>query len=451
MSTAMTVLREELGQQLGMMVLIPNGSFTSAAAASITSTDVLRNSNWGGGQFKGWIIFRPGAASSADFVRYAGILINSTGLLAHTGANYSDTTVGSEVVELWRPGARPDLELLASLNRVLEFEFLTEHFALSHIGGASDGDMALSTDTQWTDVGTTSTSAKATTAAVTPWGPRSYHTINNAVADSGTRSASYRVRGDGNGRVSMFTIAASEVGTSSLRPYNNPGTAVFADTAAVTSGEREPQLLAVQSANVPSGCELASLNLTNTSATGDTYWNQAWLYNHDDLTISLPSAVTEGFMAPKIVQARPRTTTGTNTYAAKSLDFIPLTEGVDYWLIIAHASAEPYKVRFAQRMPTTGGHPYAWPLFVEARIPQSALITLTAEADVVNVPKHNLLPRWKIDCLETIWNGAAAPKHPDWDNQMVLATKQLIQAHKARPIPSVTNTKPNWSPLLSAS
>ncbi len=445
MSTVMTVLREELGQQLGMMVLIPNGSFTAAAAGSITSTDVLRNSNWGGGQFKGWIIFRPGAATSADFVRYAGLLTNSTGLLAHTGANYADTTVGSEVVELWRPGARPDLELLASLNRCLEFEFVTTMLMISHLS-AADGDMSVATDTNFTDVGTPTTSAKSVIPAVTVYGPRSYNLIGDAV-NEGTSTAAQSIRKGA--LFSAFTIATPAVGTASFRGYDATNSVDIG--TAVTHNESGPQLMCIRSQTVPATCESVILRMLGEEAATTIFWNQVALYKHDELQVRLPSSVTEGFMAPRILQGVPRSQTDTGVYGAYSLDFIPLTEGVDYWLVINHNDAQPYKVRFANPLPSTGGHPYAWPLFVEARIPQSSLITLAAEADVVNVPKHNLLPRWKIDCLETIWNGAAAPKHPDWDNQMDLATKQLIRASTARPIKSVAPSQPIWAPRLSAS
>lgn len=437
MSTALTVLRQELIRQLGLGMLIPNGDITAIGASSITAGNSLRNSLAGATLYSDQKtgIHRPGAASTADTFRFAGDLTNSTGALAITGLAYVDQTIGSEAIELLYWGVRPDRELLDSLNRVLEFEFLTTRFAISHLSGL-DGDMALSTDTNWTDVGTTSTSAKASTSGVTPEGQRAYHTINNAVANSGTRSASYRVRQSGN--MSGFTIASSEVGTSSLQPYDNTNSVVFGTITAVTSSEREPQLLVVRG-QVPSTCKLMSLNLTNTSATGDTYWNQAWLYNHDDLTCLLPAAVTESFMAPRIVQCIPRVSSGTTgAYAARSFDYVPLTEGVDYWLQINHADAEPYKVRFES------ARCYEWPLMVEAKVAQSSLITLSAEGDVVNVAKHNVLPRWKLDVLNTIYNGAAAPRHPDWTAQVALAQSQLISALQARPMESMARARPYY-------
>ncbi len=398
MSTALTVLREELGQQLGMMKLIPNGSFTSAAAGSITSTDVLRDSNLGGGQYKGWIIFRPGAASSADFVRYAGLLINTTGLLAHTGANYADTTVGSEVVELWRPGARPDLELLASLNRCLEYEYVSSLHALSH-GSDADYGMEATTDTNWTDVLTPTTSAKTTGASVAPYGPRAYDVVNDAV-NEGTRSSGGSMRIGMGRQFSGFTVLQAFTGTASFQPYDLTNSVAFG--TAVTTSERAFTLLAQRSQAMPSTGAYLGFNILNTVNPGRMFVNAVWKYHHDQLFINLPTFITESFMLPKIMQARPRVTLAENVYDALSFDFVPLIEGVDYWTQFNHADSTAYRVRFAEILPSTGGHPYEWPLFCEYRRPQSDLVTMSAETDAVNVPKHNLLPRWKIDALETI-------------------------------------------------
>ena len=77
----------------------------------------------------------------------------------------------------------------------------------------------------------------------------------------------------------------------------------------------------------------------------------------------------------------------------------------NYWLIINHADGEPYKVRFRD------ASYYNYPLFVEARIPQSSRVTMAAdETAVFEVAKHNVLPRLKIEAQQTIYNGAAAPR-----------------------------------------
>jgi hypothetical protein len=440
MSSALTVLMQRALFELNVGFVVPNADISAIAAGTFTAARFFNNTNMSQDflQTKQTGFVRAGAATAADFWRPAGTLVNSSGVMSQVGPSWADTTVGSEEIEVWYYGVRRDQEALRSLNRVTIKEFITTYLALSHLSGL-DGDMALSTDTNWTDVGTTSTSAKAVTAAVTPWGQRSYHTVNNAVANSGTRSASIRVRTSG--QVIAHTIAASEVGTSSIQGYDATGSAVFG--TAVTSAERRPQLLTFQG-NVPSTSKLWAVNLTNTSSTGDTYWNQAWAFDMDNPVCPLPALLTESFMAPKIIQGVPRYSTGSGAYDAESFDFRTLVEGIDYWLVVAPADAVPYKVRFADNSY------YQWPLFVEARIPLSSLTTFAAETDSTTGPLERLVARFKKDLLETVYN-TGSRKIEDWTFQHNLATEQLTQASMARPVKSVANPKPWWSPRLSAS
>lgn len=439
-SSTLTTLRQRLLRELDLGWLITNADFDAAAAGSITSANMLRNSNTSAGYYKGQkvLIFRPGAASAADYIRYAGVLTRTTGLLAHTGANYADVTVGTEGVELWKHGIRPTRELIDSLNRALEFEFLTTHVALSHLS-PFDGDMALSTDSDWTDVGTPVTSAKATTPAeVIPYGSRAYRIANDA-ADEGTRSTGIRIEQDG--LVNMFSIVAAEVGTASIQAYDSTNSAVYG--TATTHAERRPQLMVIRQPDVPDTCKLTALNITNSSASGDNYINAAAIYDLKNLVCRFPATITEGFMAPKIWQARPTEQSGDNTYDAGSFDPIPLTQGTDYFPVFAQGDAQPYKVRFANPLPSTGGHPYEWPLFVEARRPGSDLTTFSeTESATTNVAIHNLLPRWKMDVLKTILLG----KIPDdkWRVYYTTAEAELIAANRARPITSLAAPKPYW-------
>ncbi len=442
MSTALTALRRRLGRELlgDEVVFIDTADFTSTAAGSITSTNMLRNSLWGPTYFsdKNYVIFRPGAATSADYIRYAGDLAMTTGVLSHTGANYADTTVGSEGVELWPYGIRPTRELVESLQRCLEYEFVSQTLSLSHLSWR-DGDMALITDTDWTDVGTPTTSAKATTAFRTPYGPRSYHLVADAVTE-GTRSNSVTV---GHSRkVSMFTICAADSGTISFQPYDVTNSAVFG--TAVTTTEQRAELMVQQYVDVPATCENVQGYVVSTTNPGDFYLNQMWIYNHDDLVVRLPLSVTEGFMAPKIWMGVPKMPTGTGLYDAGNFDPIPLTEGIDYWLVIEHASAEPYKVRFRDQSL------YQWPLFVETRRPASDLTAFAEdETATTTVPVHTLLPRWKLDVLDTILLNKIPPAQFKLLHDR--ATSELTRSHKARPIESTAPARPYWSPRLSAS
>ena len=436
-SSTLTTIRQRLLRELDLGIIIPNAKFDSAASTSITSADVMRNSRWTTNHFsqRNTVIYRPGSATAADNIRYAGDLTNSTGTLVHTGANYSDTTVTSEIPELWYDGVRADLEILDAINRALEFVHFSTFIPISH-GGDLDYDMSASTDTNWTNVGSPSTSAKSTTARRVPYGLRSYQLINNGVANEGTRSATL---GMGSSRsVKGFAIASVNVGGASFQLYDvtNAGTTSLLD--AVTTSQEEPMLLIQEWQNVPSTTREIAANLLGTTTTSDVFWNGLWIYKQDNLRVNLPSFLNEGFKAPSIFQGRPKFSVANHVYDAQSLEMVELKENQDYvYLYDHHNDANPYAIM------VNGPEAYDWPLFVEARLPYSHMGVLSAESDATNAPLHLLMPKLKSTVLNDIYL-PRNPQNPVWLAKLAEANLQWVEANTARPIKSAAK-KPWFS------
>ena len=86
-------LRQKVIRNFGGEVYTP----TAFAVQSVTAPDVA-DTGEDSDYFTGWHIFRPGAASSVDYDRR--VTTEAAGVLTHGGRAYSDTTVGSEEVEL---------------------------------------------------------------------------------------------------------------------------------------------------------------------------------------------------------------------------------------------------------------------------------------------------------------------------------------------------------------
>jgi hypothetical protein len=428
-SSTLTAIRQRALRELDLGLVIPNAKFDSAASTSITSADVMRNSRWSLAHFsqRETVIFRPGSATAADNVRYAGNLTNTTGALAHTGANYSDTTVTSEIPELWYDGVRPDLEVLDAINRALEFVHFSTFIPISH-GGDLDYDMSASTDTNWTDVLTPTTSAKATTARRTPYGLRSYNLINNA-ANEGTQSATLPIVPARS--VKGFAIASCNVGTASFRFYDVTNSASTGWEAAVTHSEENPMLMVQEWQAAPSTCREMAAQLLGTTDTSDIFWNGLWVYRQDNMRVNLPSFINEGFKAPSIFQGRPRFSVASHVYDAQSLDMIELHENKDYqFLYDHHPDANPYAIM------VNGPEAYDWPLFVEARLPYSHMGTLSAEADTTTCPLHLLMPMVKIRLLNDVYL-PRNPSNPVWLAKLAEANLEWQSVNHARPIKSV--------------
>ena len=93
--TTLLELRRQVLKNMGGEV----HTLTAAAAQSVTATSLIdtgRDEDW----FKGWHMYRPGAASSADYDRRISAVTNASGLAAHGGLAYADTTFTDEVVEI---------------------------------------------------------------------------------------------------------------------------------------------------------------------------------------------------------------------------------------------------------------------------------------------------------------------------------------------------------------
>ena len=318
---------------------------------------------------------------------------------------------------------------LDALNRTMQKLTFPTRIALSHLSNL-DGDMVVSTDTDWTDILTPTTSAKSVVARRTPFGVRSYNTIGNAT-DEGTRSATLPVV---MGRtVKAWTIASTNVGESSLRLRDITNSAA-ADAAAVLSSEEEPMFLHQDWQSVSATAREWALDLTNTNAAGDTFWNMAWAYKYDDLQVPLPSFVTEHYQVPTIFQARPRNQVGTNIWAARDVDFVELVEGRDYNLHFSQPDANPSAVIF------TSPAYFDWPLFVQAKVRYSELVTFGFdETGSTTCPLNELIPRFKRELLDTVYGGRMS--QADWVRLSAtigfLPGTEIIRSQVSRPTPVV--------------
>ena len=398
-SSTLTTIRQRLIRELDLGLFIPSAKLDSAAAGSITSADMLRNSNHGPAHWssRNTVIHRPGAASAADAIRFAGALTNTTGLLAHTGANYSDTTSTSETAELWRDGVRPDLEVLDAINRALEYVYYDTIVAISALSGTAgatlDGDMVASGTTAWTGSSGSTLSKIATSGFKTPFGPRALNIVTDSVNDY-AQSSTLRVS-PGRRMRAMAIGGVVSTGSVSLVGYDVSNSAAFG--TAISSAEQEPVLLDRGWETVPSTCYQVALQLTGTAASATTVWNQVWVYFEDRLRIDLPVYVTEHFMAPQILRGRPLVQLANGVYNAQSWDFEELVEHQDYELVFSQPAVNPQAVLF------TSARHFDYPLFIKARVPYSNLTTFSAETDATTAPMHLLMPRIKMEGLKSIY------------------------------------------------
>jgi hypothetical protein len=394
-TSTLNEIRARVQEELKLGLLIEAAFFDAAAAGSITSSRYLRDTNkppnfWSS---QNTVIFRPQAATAAnaDDIRFAGALTPSSGLLAHTGANYTDTTVTSETLELWTWGVDPRIHFLDALNRAMKKVFLPRLFAVGHLG-ALDGDMAKTTDTDWTDVLTPTTSAKSVLARRTPFGLRSYNLIGNA-AGEGTQSATIPVTKDQ--QVNAWAIASANVGTASFGGYDVINSAVF-DEDAITHSEEEPQFMWWTGRSPATCTEMAVQGLGTVSSSADIFWNAMQIYKLDNLICPLPAVITENYQVPELFWAMPTSSTSSGVWNAGGTEWVQMKEVRDYTLVTMPSDANPNYIRF------TSAAAYNYPIFARAMVPASALTTFAlTESDTTTAPLNHLIPHVKIELLDS--------------------------------------------------
>lgn len=435
-STLETIARELL-RELDLGFVIENAAISAIAAGSVTVPKYFQNTNYGSGHFRdqNYIITRMGAASVADNERFAGALTNTSGLLAHTGANYADTTATDELIEMWRGGVRRTTDVRDAINRALDHVYLTTNVALSELSDV-DGDMALSTDTNWTDVLTPTTSAKSVVARRTPYGFRSYNLIGNA-AGEGTQSATKAVRSSR--LVKLFAIGSANVGTASLGLYDVTNSADLG--TAITHTEEAPMLMEFPFTDVGSTCkEVAARLLGTVSASADIFWNQAWMYREGQRNFPFPSYASEHYLTPNIYYAVPHDQAAAHVWSADSMEFVPLVEGKHYRLEFNQSDAAPNRIHLLDECPNLD---FQYPFFVQARRPYSDLGTLSAESDTTTCPLNLIIPVAKMELLRAI-NQRPGVNAGRLAVDMGWAQAEAGDAARARPVVSPARPTQRW-------
>lgn len=435
-STSWTTIRQRLLRELDLGIIVPNSFVGAFAAGSFTSSNFFQGSASIGGadlQNRQALIYRPGSATAADNIRQAGAITNSSGLVAHDGANYADTTVGTEAVELWYWGIRPDQEILDAVNRRLQKVYYSGFAWVSHLGDL-DGDMHKSTTADFSSVGSP-TVAKSTTARRTPFGLRSLSVINGS-ANEGVRTATISLTK--NLQVRVMGISSVDVGTASLQPYSVSGSATFG--TAVTHTEEEPQLMICDWASTTTAEEVQA-NMLGQESNASVFWNAVALYKEGLHMIRLPTYISEGYKLSGLLRMRPTQTNPntSNCYVAESIDPEQLEEGLDYRPLIHQGSANPYAVVMTESYMNKYGFDY--PLAVEVRRPWADFGTFTSESSTTQAPLNELIPHLKLEILDTVYL-PRFPTEAKYIEARAKAAQELALATQARPIKSIAKKTP---------
>lgn len=319
----------------GLGLYLPNADVGAVAASALTCVKFFRRGSYGDGEFrdKRTMIWRPGAATAADYYRSAALLTPSTGVLAPDAA-WADITLGTEDFYLVYYDVHPQL-LVDAANRMLRNLYFPNAEPLSaKPSGTTVGDSGFQSTvtTAYTesdaDAGPATTFSKITTAdSDNVWGGSiASGRILNAAANGYIRQRFNVTRGE---QVFVWVLVRADVGTASLTLWDVTNNVEIG--TAVTTTEEQWQYM-WRTVNVPSTCEVMEIRLQGVGATDDIYWGGKGVYRTQNRRIQLDSTWDTGFKLGLMYGQLHGSGNTNGVVDAHSIDFTEIPRGDDTWV-----------------------------------------------------------------------------------------------------------------------
>lgn len=401
-TTTLTAARLRIIQDLDLGDVLPNGAtgFSAVSGTTLTAAYWLADTNKGGNNYLGWGAFRPTTATAADAWRLISTVVPSTGVATISGVSYTDTTLGTETLELYRPyGIRPDWDILNALNQALEFIYFQtwEPFSLAADAAGRASDMSA-----W-GTAVQCTAAKQTTASrVYPGFIRSFAVTGDSSHTNGYQPTA-NIAVEPNEPVLIAALGRTNSGTGNrVDFYDVTNAATFDAPITFTSSTWK---LAMKTVTAPAGCYNINVRLGGQGVSDVTDWQALWVLRPNAYSpMVLPASYAdEQFKIQGLAYSRAlQGSTNNFVYEGVSMSMaeIPAT---DYSTNFMAPAANPMFIQFHNRgwwnNSSSGWLNNACLPWLELRLPYSERATFAAETDTTTAPLHLLAPAAEVQLL----------------------------------------------------
>lgn len=396
---SLTQVINRLCTQYGIGTLIASGEIASIGNTSLTITPFI-NTNWGGAHFlqNEYIVHRYQATDAGDVIRYASEFMPATGALAVAGgANYVDQTAAGEALRLIKWGLHPTHDILPAINLAQEQIGARDLMALSLAADASQWSSATSSYTESdSDGGPAATLSKVTTAGQNIFpGQRRGGRVLNAAANGYIRQRFNVTRGE---QIYTGVFVRADVGEFKLK-WQDVSNSVELGTAISTTEETWQYVHRQESVTGgDSGTEILEVRLQPVGTTDDAYFGPFFVYRLSQARMVLPSDITEEYQIEALTYGTFSRNTASGVEDAMSLETIEVPHD-DYGFFFGQGQGQQNFIQFHN-----GSHEkwLRYPLFLQVRLPDSAVTTLTAEADTTNIPLHLIVPQVMLNLCDSV-------------------------------------------------
>lgn len=390
------------------------GTADSIQTTSITDTYAFKDSGLGAAHFKGTTIYRP-TTSGDNVIKKAGTLANTTGVLSHTGSDYTDTSEQYyEVVGYLHPD-----DLNACFQRAqkkLTFETQT---VLTEV---ADGDMESELTSSWTAILGSETLTKITTAANVRTGVRSLRVQGNA--NGGVKSQAISVHPSEPVRFS--TIVRSASGTPSAVLYDETNAVALATVT--PSYDPSGWVRLSWEGTVGDSTLSVTVRLYGLDNSFDLYWDNAIFYHKNARFLAAPSWLTEPWKFLKLRQANYRIQLEPGVDDANSREFMDWSQPNHFSLEPLHLDANPYTIVLKRQM--------VGDLWIEGKRPYADIEPLDGDSDTTTAPFLLFIAYAKYELAELLMK--RYPTDEQWPALRAAAETEIKAEALSRPeIPDI--------------
>lgn len=423
------------GEALFQLVLIRGGlghyiaaADLTLAAGSITAPVFFANGDWGAGQFsnKSWIVYRPGAASSADYVRYLSTLTPSTGLVA-VDHNYSDTTATNETFYFLENGVHPSW-VVDALNRGLDKHYVENIEPLSTKPAGSvlaDAGHQSTATTQYTESDADAGPAMTISRVSTANSENVFQGIGAMRALNAAAGGYFRQRFSvtPGQQVMVHALSRLDSGTNAELVLYDVTNSAAIGTTVEHSQEAYQWMRRVDT--IPTGCKIMEVRWQGEGTTDDVYWGGHSILFPELSRVYLDTKWDAAGKIPALVAAIPGgTSVSSNVYAAHATELVEIPTS-DYAFLWERAGANPYAVQFHNN---SQRHWFQYPIMIQGRRALSDLTTFTMALTETTSGETDLLDA--IARVELFQDGRIRQRVSDADLRLAKAHDDLRAASR---------------------
>lgn len=385
MTTAAATI-QQMAYRTGKIHYIANSYLTIDSTTTFSAPHWLANVADSTNSFLGWGVWRPTAASAADYFRHISGINVTSGQVTIDRA-WSDSTLGTEDFYLLAPGINP-IHIINALNLALDHIYFVNTEPLSEKpAGALVADAGFQATATSNYTASGSTFSKVTTD--------NSENIYDGIGAGRILNAGYiyqQFSVTPNELIHSYALTRLDTGTNFEHVlYDVSNSAAIGTTV---EHAQEAYQWTVRRETVPTGCKLLQVRYQAEGATDDVYISGQCTLFPNRARVTLDTKWDSKFKTMRLLYADlGGTSVADGVYQAHASQIMEVPPS-DYRFVFQRSNANPGYVQFFNQSQKTWMN---YPLFIFGRRPYSAVTTI-AISDLTTV----------CDAPIDLWEGLAA-------------------------------------------